>query len=160
MDKNINSEVRERMEECSRKGWIKAWFAIEVMARDKETTEESLKSHIAQMETAKDMFIFDKKFSEIQRVENPMRDIKEAYSQVVEITVYVKDFYSFINIVVAFGPSAIEILEPKEYKLRIDEMQSLSNVISGLMHQFASAGIGGMVITPPKKKQPPVELGH
>lgn len=154
------NEMKERAEECHNKGWIKAWFAIEVMARDKETAETALKDHIESMEKIKDMFIYDKKFGEVQHVENPMRDIAEAYSQISEITVYVKDFYSLINIIVAFGPSSIEILEPKEYKMKIDEMQSLSNVISGLLHQFASAGIGGMVITPPKKNQPTVELGH
>lgn len=152
--------MKERAEECHSKGWIKAWFAIEVMAKDKETAEVALKDHLDSMEKVKDMFIYEKKFGEIQHVENPIRDIPEAYSQIAELTVYVKDFYSLINIVVAFGPSSIEILEPKEYKLKMDEMQSLANVISGLLHQFASAGIGGMVITPPKKKQPPAELGH
>ena len=149
-----DNEMREKAEECQKKGWIKAWFAIEVMARDSETAESSLRNHVESMEKAKDMFIFEKKFGDIQRIENPMRDIKEAHSQIVELTAYLKDFYTLINIVVAYGPSSIEILEPKEYKLRIDEMQSLSNVIAGLLHQFASAGVGGMVITPPKKPQP------
>jgi hypothetical protein len=126
-------------------GWIKAWFAIEVMASSKELTENALKNHIEKMSKAKDLLILEKKFLDIEKVEFEDK-IKEAYSQVAEVTLLVKDLLSLIVAIVLYGPSAIEILEPKEKKIKIDEIQNIANFIAGLMHQFAQAGLGGIVI--------------
>jgi len=135
-------EIEEKIKE----GWIKAWFAIEVMGSSKEITENALKNHIEKMSRAKDLLILDKRFLDIEKIETKDKNFKEAYSQVVEVTLLIKDLFSLIVAVVLYGPSAIEILEPKEKKIKIDEIQNISNFIAGLMHQFAQAGPGGIVI--------------
>ncbi len=135
-------EIEEKIKE----GWIKAWFAIEVMASNKELTENALKNHIEKMSRAKDLLIIDKKFLDIEKIEVKDKNFREAYSQVAEVTFLVKDLFSLVVAVVLYGPSAIEILEPKERKIKIDEIQNISNFIAGLMHQFAQAGPGGIVI--------------
>jgi hypothetical protein len=150
-------EIKDAMYEKSHRGWIKAWFAIEMMAVDKEVTETSLKEHIDNLCSAKEVFVFEKKFKPVDKVEKPMRDVAEAYCQVAEVSLFVKDLFTLINIVAAFGPSSIEILEPKEIKVRVDEVQSMANLIAGLMHQFASAGVGGIVFTPKKGAHTPSE---
>lgn len=158
LDEMSPAEIKDLIHEKSGKGWIKAWFAIEIMAVSKEVAESSLKEHIDNFESIKEIFVFERKFHPVEKVEHPPRNIPEAYSQVVEVSFFAKDFLSFINIVAAFGPSSVEILEPKEIRLRVDEAQSLANLIAGLMHQFASAGVGGVVFTPQKGGHKPAEI--
>lgn len=140
MDEEIKKKRKDQ--------WIEAWFAIEALATNKETVEGALKRHIENMEHAKDTFVYEKKFTEIKHVENPMKDVAEGFSQVVEIKLFAKNIFTLINLVILYGPSSIEILGPNEKAVKISELQDLCNVLAGLMHQFAAAGVGGMVITP------------
>ena len=139
-------ELIEEMEK--RRGWIKTWLVFEVMATNRELTEKALKEHIEKLSKIKEVFVFEKNFKSIEKVENPPKNVPEAYSQIAEIKLLVKNLFTLISIVVTFGPSAIEILEPKELKVKIEEVQNIANTLAGLVHQFAQAGIGGMVIQP------------
>ena len=134
-----------------KKGWIKSWFAIEVMAKNKDVTEKALSNHIEKLENAKDTIVLEKDFGDTKKAENPPKGHDQAFSQICELTVLNKNLYTLLNIIMLFGPSSIEILEPKEMKMKIDELQNIANQVAGLMHQFASAGLGGMVISPDKK---------
>ena len=140
----MEEEIKKRRKE----GWIEAWFAIEALATAKETVEDSLKKHIESLARAKDTFVYEKKFSETKRVANPIKDVAEGYSQVVEIKLLAKNVFTLVSLVLIYGPSSVEILGPNEKAMKIGEMQDMCNLLSGLMHQFAAAGIGGMVITP------------
>lgn len=134
-----------------KKGWIKSRFAIEVMAKTKEVAEEALSNHVEKLENAKDTKVLNKEFEETQEVENPPKNQDQAFSQICEIEVLNKNLYVLLNIIMLFGPSSIEILEPQEINMKIDELQNIANQVAGLMHQYASAGLGGMVISPDKK---------
>lgn len=137
---------KHEIEEKIKEGWIKTWFAIEVMATSKEIAERSLKEHVEKLSKMKDIIVIGKDFKDVQKVENPPKNVKEAYSQVVEVTLLARDLLALIVAIVLYAPSAVEILEPVEKKIKIDEMQNIANFIASLIHQFASAGIGGIVI--------------
>ncbi|MEM7826912.1 MAG: hypothetical protein QXQ40_01665 [Candidatus Aenigmatarchaeota archaeon] len=137
-------------EEKLSQGWLKVWFAIELMATNKEFTEKVLKEHVENLSKAKNVLVLEKDFKSVEKVKNPPKNVQEAYSQVVEVKLLVKDLFTLINIIIAYGPSAIEILEPNEKRIRIDEIQNIANTIASLIHQFAQAGVGGIVISPSK----------
>lgn len=136
------SEIEEKIKE----GWIKAWFAIEVIATSKELAEKSLREHVEKLSKVKDIFLISKYFKDVQKVDNPPKNVKEAYSQVAEVTLLARDLLSLIVAIVLYAPSAVEIYEPIEKKIKLDEIQNISNFIASLIHQFASAGLGGIVI--------------
>jgi len=148
MVSQIDEELQEQIEEKLKQGWIKTWFAVEVMATDKDITEHSLKEHIEKLEKVKGALVFGKEFKSIERVENPPKNVLVAYSQIAEVELIVKDLLTLITVVITFGPSAIEILEPRELRIKIDEVQNIVNFLAGLIHQFAQAGVGGIVIRP------------
>jgi len=145
-------EQKEIIKKRMKEGWIKAWFAIEAMAVSEEVVENALKEHIEKLSKTKDTMLLEKKFSEIKEVPNPPREIEKAFSQVSEVTILTKDLFTLINISILFGPSAIEILEPNESKIKIDEMQNIVNVVTGIIHRFASIGVGGIVMTTSDKR--------
>jgi len=141
---NLKDQIKKKKKE----GWIEAWMAIEALAIDKKVVEESLKKHIGQLNEVKDILVFEEKFGEIKHVENPMKDVKEGYAQIVEIKFFAKTFTMLLNAVMTYGPSAIEIVGPNKKEIDISEMQNVANTLAGVVHQFAAAGVGGIVITP------------
>lgn len=148
MSEEISSETMEQAKKKRKDGWIESWMAIEALAIEKEVVEDSLKKHINQLKEVKDVLVFEEKFGETKHVENPMKDVKEGHSQIVEIKFMAKTFTMLLNVVMTYGPSAIEIIGPNKKDVDISEMQNIANTLSGVVHQFAAAGIGGIVITP------------
>lgn len=141
MDKEeINKKIKD--------GWLRVWFAIEALGVNKDVVSESLKNHVAKLSRVQDVVVYRTDFKDLTEVKSPFKNFDKAFSQVVELEFLVKNLYLLINVVIMYGPSAVEIFEPKEIKIKIDEMQNISNLIAGLLHQFASAGVGGIVITP------------
>lgn len=141
--------MKEEIEKKRKDEWIEAWFMIEVLAVDEKVASDALEKHVEKL--AKEAFVYEKSFQEAIKVENPTPRIREAYSRICEIKLFVKDLESLVRIVMLYGPAAVDILGPKKKSASMEEMQNISNTIAGVMHQFASAGVGGMVISPPSK---------
>ncbi len=142
----IDEETKEIAKEKIEKGWIDVWFVFEAMAVTKEITENALKKHVEKLKKVKSVVVYDVDFKEPIKVENPPVKVPEAWSQVVEVKLAVKSFFDLINLTILYAPSAIEIIEPKSMTIKIDEAQNVVNIIAGLIHRFASAGAGGVVI--------------
>ena len=47
-----------------------------------------------------------------------------------------------------YGPSSVEIIEPKMVNLKLGEAQGILNSIGDMLHKFVAAGVGGVVIKP------------
>ncbi|MEM7819433.1 MAG: hypothetical protein QXD48_01230 [Candidatus Aenigmatarchaeota archaeon] len=141
-------EMQDEIKKRRKEEWFEVWFSIEALGTTKEIVEESLKTHIEKMKNVKGAFVYDTKFYDIQKVENPIKNVKEGYSQVVEIKFFVKNLITLLNMVMVYGPSAIEILGPKKKNIEISEIQNIANMLAGIVHQFAAAGVGGIIITP------------
>ena len=150
MEELSKEKLEQEIKNKRKDNWIEAWFGIEALAVDKGIVESSLKKHVEKLSSIKYAFVYEKKFSEIKKVENPVKNIKEGFSQIVELKLFVKDLFSLINIVIVYGPSSVEIIGPKNKEIKIEEIQRIANVLAGIVHQFASAGVGGIVITPEK----------
>jgi hypothetical protein len=59
------------------------------------------------------------------------------FSGVAEVEVVSDDFRWFLNLVLRYGPSAVEIIEPKEVNLVSDEMHSITADISDFAHVYS-----------------------
>ncbi len=143
MFKEMSSfEIRDKLKE----GWIKVWFAFDVLAAKPDISKKALEDHIDKLTSLNQIIAYKKDIAEPIKVENPPKGTSEAYSTAGEVEALVKSVFDLINIVIVYGPSSTEIIEPDEVKISIGDLQNSVNVISGVMHQFAQAGIGGFVI--------------
>jgi len=57
-----------------------------------------------------------------------------------------QNYDKLIYMVMTYAPSSVEILEPGHIKMDIGEAQGVLNSIAELIHKFAAAGIGGVII--------------
>lgn len=143
MDKKTEDRVKKRIKE----GWIRVGMMIEVMAVSKEAAESALKKHLEKMGNEKNMLIYKKDFKGIEEVEKPLPNIPKGFSQVVEMEMVAENYDKLVYVALNYGPSAIEILEPDKIKLDLGEAQGILNALAALVHRFAAAGGGGLLVT-------------
>jgi hypothetical protein len=134
-------EINEKIKE----GWLKAWMMFEVLAINEKVTKESLESLMNKLEKDSRIKMYKKEFGEIKKVEKPLPNIESGYSLTCEIELISKKFDDLVQIVIGYGPSAIELLEPSKLNINAGEAQAILTSISQLIHNFAAAGVGGIV---------------
>jgi hypothetical protein len=142
----MNEEIAKKR----RENWFEVMFTIEALAVEKEVVEKSLRTHVEKMGKIREIFIYDRQFLETLEVEKPLKNVERAYSQIAKLKFFAKDLTTLFGVVMVYGPSSIEILGPAKQEVKLDEVQNLANLIAGVVHQFAAAGVGGMVIAPDK----------
>ncbi len=142
MAKDIMETVGKKLKD----GWIKAWMGIEVLAVTSEAADSSLGKHVEKMGKEDCCIIYKQEFKESKQVPNPFKKPEHAYSKVVEVELVAKRFEDLMYLVMNYGPSGVEILEPGEIKLGLGEAQGILNSISELIHKFASRA-GGVIIS-------------
>ncbi len=142
--------MKELVGKKRKDGWIEAWFSIEALAINEDVVRTALKDHIEKLSKVRDVVIFEKVVKDALKVHKPLKNVEEAYSQVVDLKLMLKDLYTLIVVVLTYGPSSVEVISPGSVSVKAGEMQSISNLLATLIHQFASAGVGGIVITPKK----------
>ncbi len=143
MAKDVMETVKKRMKE----GWIRAWVAVEVLAVNKEAADSSLRIHMEKMGKEDCCMVYKQEFKETDKVPHPFERGKDAYSKVVEAELIARRFEDLLFIVMNYAPSSIEILEPGEIRLKLGEAQGVLNSISELIHKFATAHAGGVMIS-------------
>ncbi|MBI2580074.1 MAG: hypothetical protein HYW27_04200 [Candidatus Aenigmarchaeota archaeon] len=144
-----DDDIRKRKKE----GWIEASFAIEVLAIKEDVAKESLSKLVEEMKEVRGAYVYESGFSDIAKVKAPLKGVEEAYSQIATVKLFSKDVMTLVSLAITFGPSSIEIMGPSEKNISVSELQNMMNLISGIIHQFAAAGMGGIVISPEKNRR-------
>lgn len=142
MDEKVAERIAKRMKD----GWIKSTMMIEVLAVTEKAARESLKKHVEKMEREDNVMVYRKDFKKLDKVDNPFPNIPKAYSNVVELEMLTQNYDKLVYMIMSYAPSSVEILEPKNIKLDMGEAQGILNSIAELIHKFAAAGIGGVII--------------
>lgn len=115
-------------------GWILSRLFIEVQSNDKNVAEAALKKTVFEgLAREEDVRMLYAKLYDIRKDKDAA-----LFSGVVEVKLLVRDFRWFVSVVMRYGPSAIEIIEPNKVTLTLDEMQSLLADVSALTQAYSS----------------------
>ncbi len=131
-------EVKERV----KKGYLRIWMTFEVMGTAEDIVKNALKEHVEKFEKDQRVEVYTKKFSDVEKFEVQG---KVLFSAICEIEFLVKNFRDVVNLVLIYGPSACEILEPGRIEIELSEAQDILNTLGGIMHRL-SERIGGIVV--------------
>jgi hypothetical protein len=143
---NEDVDIETMLEE----GAVLAKIFIEVQGNDKKTAKQALEV------TINDNLL---KETRVSLLEVKMFDLakygdkdkkKDYFSGVAEIRIIAEDFPSFLNLVMRYGPTAIEIIKPQEVKLDYDQMHTVVSDASA-MAQVYSTKIMTMLKDPERK---------
>ena len=140
---------KEVLAEHLDKGWIHARMFFEVLAASEDVARESLKKHLGSVKKMENIKVVQEKYEDVVEVEDAPKQFKgkKAYSQVCEVDIVVSSVENLVYSVIFFGPSSIEIISPREMKMRFEEVQSMANAVAEIMHRYAAAGAGGIIIS-------------
>ena len=105
-----------------------------------------MERHLSGLASSPGVLLYEKKLGEVRETDARQFKVKKAFSQVAEARFLVKNLETLVSVCIAYAPSAVEILSPKKVEIKIDEVQRIANLLAGLIHRFASMGIGGVVI--------------
>ena len=146
----IDEGLKEKADKkINKDGWIRATMMVEILAVTEEAAKHALEKHVEGLSKEKQVMLYKKDFSELTKLQNPLPrnpNIKEAFSQVVDLECAVQRYEDLIQIVMHYGPSSMEILEPGKIKLELGEAQGIMNSLADMIHKFVAAGVGGVVI--------------
>ena len=117
-----------------RSGAILGRLFIEVQSNDREAAENALHRTIFEglAKESEVKLLYVKLFDILK---DPAQDF---FSGVVEVKLLVSDFRWFVSIVMRYGPTAIELIEPDRVTMSLDEMQSLLADVSEISQTFSS----------------------
>ena len=147
MDKIADKKKEENAKKRVKDGWIRVGMMIEALAVSKDTATSALRKHLEKMEKEKNIIIYKKDFRGIEEVDTPLPNIPKGFSEVVDVELVAENFDKLIYIVMNYGPSAIEILEPKNIKMDLGEAQGILNSIASIIHTYAAMGAGGVLVS-------------
>lgn len=133
LEKTFNEGID--IEKKVAEGCIYARLYIEVQGNDRDACQKALERAIFDsLANEKNVELLCVKFFELQEDES-----KKFYSGVVEVESLFRDFRWFINVVMRYGPSAIEIIEPQGgVSLSLEEMQCITADISELSQSLST----------------------
>lgn len=134
-------------------GELRVWMIFEVLAATKETAQESLKDHAEKL-SEENVEITKEEFETVQEVEKPHPEIDKGYSKVYELEMVVKSLPELIEIIISYGPTMVDLLEPEELNLGLKDLQESLNSVTQLIHNYAQSGIGGVVISSAEDSDP------
>ena len=123
MKEKIN--IKEKINQ----GWIRCVVVIEVLGKPADYIDEVLKTAVGHLEKENYMHIIDKKFYEPKPVEN-------LFSTFTEIEFIIKDFKALLDFIVSYMPSNIEIIEPSDITLSLQDANDFVNRVAVKIHQY------------------------
>jgi len=63
---------------------------------------------------------------------------KDNYTQFFNVDISVPEFSDIVYLIIQYGPSSVELLEPTEVKLNLSEAQEVLNEIASAVHYYVS----------------------
>jgi len=139
-------DILEKVEEKRKAGYIEVWAAFEVVATSEEVSRSAMEKHLDALARVEGVLVYERKLGETKQIDPKPFKVNEAFSTIAEAKFLVKDLPTLVNVCLAYAPSAIEVLSPKELRVKMEEVQDIANLLAGLMHKFAAQGVGGIVI--------------
>jgi hypothetical protein len=117
--------IKEKIEQ----GWIRCNIIIEVLGKPADYLDKVIKKTIEELEKSEITIVLDKKFHEPTPVEN-------MFSTFVEIEILIKNMRTLIEFLFIYMPSHIEILEPTNIKLGLNDANEFINHLAARIHQY------------------------
>ena len=146
----IMDEKEVSQDELLNKGWIKSWMMFEVQASQRDAAISALKKHLDSLNHEAGIVIAEENISNINELEAPehikSQGINILYSQVTEVILFAESFEVIVNATINYAPTAVEITAPKEIVLSMRDAQGALASVADMMHKYAAAGLGGMLI--------------
>ncbi len=118
-------------------GGILARLYIGVQGNELESAKKALDATVFnRMAKEEHISLLEVKMYDIMK-EKAEKKGMTIFSGVAEVKVVADDYRWFVNAIIRYGPSAVEIMEPSDVKLDSEQMHSLVADVSDFVHMYS-----------------------
>lgn len=110
-------------------GWIRCNVIIEVLGKPAEFLTKVLKKAVENLEKEEEICVINKEIHKPEPAEN-------LFSAFMELELCIKDMKKMLDFIFTYMPSNIEIVEPKEMKMNLNDSNDFANRLIVKMHQY------------------------
>jgi len=114
------------------KGYVQSVVIIELVGKPKEHVEGAIKLYLEKIENNSEIEVLKKDISEIKE----MKEAKGFFGSFIELEILIKDFPTLAGFCFDYMPSSIEIIAPKEFKIKESELSTFFNDLQGKLHSL------------------------
>jgi hypothetical protein len=130
LEKTFNEDIN--VDEKLKEGGILSKLYLEVQGNDRAAAKKALENTIFdRLANEPRFYVLQVKMFDLIR-----EDGSEYYSGIIEVQALARDFRTFLNIILRYGPSAVEILHPEEVMLKSDEMHAIVADVSDFVQTY------------------------
>ncbi len=151
-------EIEEKARKKIKEGWIRCSMLIDVLALNEIDLKEALQEHVDKMKKEDKTLIYGTQFKPITKIENPLQGVKEGYSCIVQLWMVVRNLDKLVTLAMNYGPTNIEVYEPKDLTVSTAEAQIIVNSVADIVHLFARHNKGGIPLIRKKAEEAEEEV--
>ena len=130
---NVDEKKLEGMiAEASRYGAVYAVLHFDAHGKESESVKNSLVDFLSRLTKEKGVLYCKGEIDEV------LDDGKGSFSATAEVKILAENVSKMLDVCMRYGPVAIEILEPKEIKLKALDLQDLLLMASAVSKEYAS----------------------
>jgi len=126
MEEKVN--LREKLNE----GYVRAVLIIEVLGKPAEYVTSALKTILGAMKKDKALIVYDQKFYDPKQVEK----FPSFYTAFIEVELLANNFRKLMEVCFDYMPSSLEVMEPPELKLNINDANLVINDLASRLHKY------------------------
>lgn len=115
-------------------GYVQSRVIMEVVGKPKEHVEAAIKEYLEKLGKNPDLEVLKEDISEAKEVKDEKNP--GLWGAFAEIEMLTKNFQILINFCFDYMPSSVEIIEPKELKLKDSQITSILTDLQGKLHQI------------------------
>lgn len=117
---------------------VRAFMIVEMAGRPAEHVKDSLEKHVGVLEKIKDVEVHSIKVHDTKEVVADKSENKSEplFTTFAEIDFECVNFARLSEIMFDFMPSSIEVTEPPQLTMNLNESTGLLNTISGRFHKY------------------------
>ena len=125
----MKNNIKEKVE----KGWIHAIIIIEILGRPADHVKKSMEALVDELGKVKGVEITRKEIHEPKEIEK-----HNLFTTFAEVELLTENFKKLTDLIFEYMPSSIEIIEPQEARMNINEANNLVNDLTARLHRYDS----------------------
>lgn len=113
---------------------VEGQYKVNMIIEGLSTNEKALEKEMEVLEKK----LKNEKYAILKFEKSDIAKEKDNYTQFFNVDVSVPEFSDIVYLIIQYGPSSVELLEPTEVRLDLTQVQEVLNEIASAVHYYVS----------------------
>jgi hypothetical protein len=133
-EKQKNESIKEKIS----KGYLKVHLIFEVVGKPAEFIDETIQKLVTELEKEKGVEVLEKKIGTAKpyEIKTETGEKTDLFSAFAETEVIIENLKRLITILFDYMPSSIEVIDPEDIKMNIQDANLILNELAIKLHKY------------------------